>query len=141
MVFQAKATSTQAYSLECDAPLRQEIWENGNDPLPTVQPIQESTSRKDNENLLHTASDHSMGLSINAIISDHILSTLESISQEKLNVNTKKRSNNLQNESSIRENDERFNRTNFFLKDITTCMTHMDSFIPIGTMHSLVQLN
>ena len=82
-----------------------------------------------------------MGLSIHAIISDHIISILESISQEKSNVNTKKRGNNLQNESSIKENDERFNRTHFFLKDIPTSLTYMDSFISIGTMYPLVQLN
>ncbi|CAF1222269.1 unnamed protein product [Rotaria magnacalcarata] len=73
------------------------------------------------------------------VVSDDILSILETSLREKPNV--KKQNKTHQGENSIKENNNRLNRSNFFFKNITTSMTYMDVFISTGTQHPLVQLN
>ena len=85
-----------------------------------------------------TIPDESMNVLPAGVASDHLLLSLRSTITEKST--TKKRNKTLQGESLIKENDERLNRTNFFLKNITTSMTYMDVFISIATMYPLVQL-
>jgi hypothetical protein len=68
------------------------------------------------------------------IASSEVLSVLEITLKEKTN-------KTVLSGNSIRENDERLNRVNFFFKNIRTSMTYMDVFISISTMYPLIQLN
>jgi hypothetical protein len=73
------------------------------------------------------------------VVSDEFISTLESTMKDYPTTNKRKRT--FQNESSIKENDERLNRVNFFFKDIHTSMTYVDIFASIATMYPFIQLN
>jgi hypothetical protein len=86
----------------------------------------------------NTIPDESMNVLPALVASDDLLLLLESSIKEKST--TKKRNKTLQGESFIKSNDERLNRSNFFLKNITTSMTYMDIFISIATMYPLVQI-
>ncbi|CAF1476616.1 unnamed protein product [Rotaria magnacalcarata] len=74
------------------------------------------------------------------VVSDDILSILETTLREKSNV--KKQNKTHQGKNSAKENNDRSNRSNFFcFKNIKTSITCMDVFISIGTQYPLVQLN
>ena len=119
---------------------QQEISENVNRHLSAIRLINDLSSTMNNQqDLIDISPDESMNAFPVGIASNDLLSTLEStfIGEPK----KKKRNRTVQEESSIKENDDRFNRSNFLLKNIGTSMTYMDVFISLATTYPLVQLN
>ncbi|CAF3977159.1 unnamed protein product [Rotaria sp. Silwood1] len=73
-------------------------------------------------------------------IASNNLATLKTTVREESNVEKEKKTP--QGESSVtnKEDNDRFNRANFFLKNITTSMSYIDVFMSIGTQYPFVQL-
>jgi len=129
LTFNPIAASTPFYVVEPDTSPRQAIFKNANHHSENGF-INVSASIKNNEQYLHDVTRA-------GIASKDFHSTLKSTSQAKLNV--KKQKNALQSESSIKENDERLNRTNFYLKDIATFENYVDLFYAIVRIYPFIQ--
>ncbi|CAF1422782.1 unnamed protein product [Adineta steineri] len=80
-----------------------------------------NSTTNNQQNLLSFTTDQSMNISTGGIESNDLLTTMQSILQEKLN--TSKRIKIIRDESFVDEDYDRFNRINFFLKNIATSMT------------------
>jgi hypothetical protein len=133
--------STPVHSIKYNSLSRQAMAENVNH-LSTNRFINVLGSTTNNQQHLLDIDmplDESIDILPGGIASNHLLSILETTLREKSN--TKKQNKTLQGENSVKENNDRLNRSNFFLKNITTHMTYMDIFISIVTMYPLVQLN
>ena len=125
MIFHPRAASTPAHSIEFNKLSGQEMIQNGH--------------HDSNNHLLNETPAESINVLTAGLVSDDILSILETTLREKSNV--RKQNKTHQGENSIKENSDRLNRLTFFFKNITTSMTYMDIFISIGTQYPLVQLN
>ena len=138
-MFHPIAISTPAHLIDYNTSIKQEMSEYVNNlSIDHSINILSSTTNNQQQHSPDTIPDESMNVLPAVVASDHLLLLLESSIKEKST--TKKRNKTLQGESSIKENDERLNRSNFFLKNITTSMTYMDIFISIATMYPLVQI-
>ncbi|CAF4109889.1 unnamed protein product [Adineta steineri] len=73
-----------------------------------------NSTTNNQQNLLSFTTDQSMNISTGGIESNDLLTTMQSILQEKLN--TSKRIKIIRDESFVDEDNDRFNRINFFLK-------------------------
>jgi len=137
-MFHPMAISTPADLIDYHISIKQEMSGYVND-LSIDHSINILSSTTNNQqHSPDTIPDESMNVLPAVVASDHLLLLLESSIKEKST--TKKRNRTLQGESFLKENDERLNRSNFFLKNITTSMTYMDIFISIATMYPLVQI-
>ncbi|UJR06612.1 hypothetical protein I4U23_010896 [Adineta vaga] len=129
LYFQPIAASTQISSNDHHSIIELDMLD-GNHYLIDDVP---SLTTNNEEYISHVTKNEPMDALPAGIISNDFISTLESSIKE--NSTTKKRKRTLQNESSIKENDERLNRVNFFLKDIHTSKTYVDIFASIATMY------
>ena len=77
--------------------------------------------------------------SVIVVASNQPSSIIESTSKDESNKKKRKRTDQI--ESSIKENDDRLNRTNFYLKNITTSKTYLNVFIFIATLFPFTQQN
>lgn len=100
----------------------------------------DSTSPKQqlNENV-NNFEQNDMGGSVNVVESNQSIWIIESTSKDEPTKKKRKRTD--QSENVIKENDDRLNRTNFFLKNITTSKTYLDVFIFIATLFPFTQQN
>jgi len=96
------------------------------------------------ENIKHPETNHTINLadstindSVNGIASSQLLSMMESTLNETSK--TKKRNKTNGNESITKENVDRLNRMNFFLKNIPTSNTYFHAFVSIVNMYPLTQ--
>jgi hypothetical protein len=113
--------STQAYSIYSNTPSRQGLTTNNQ------------------QYLLDITADESMDGLPDEVASSHVASRLETTLRKKANIKTQNKT--LQGTNLIKENTDRLNRANFFLKNISTSMTYMDVFMSIVAKYPLVQLN
>lgn len=125
IIFHPRAASTPAHCIEFYKALGQENFQNGH---------YDSTNH-----LTNVASVEPINVVTSGLVPDDILSILEITLREKSIM--KKQNKTHQDENSMKENNDRLNRSNFFFKNIATSMTYMDIFISIGTQYPLVQLN
>ncbi|CAF4653768.1 unnamed protein product [Rotaria sp. Silwood1] len=138
IMFHPIAISTPAPIIDCNTSIKQDMSGDVNH-LSIDHSINILNSTTNNQqHSPDTIPNESMNVLPAGVASDHLLLSLESTITEKST--TKKRNKTLQGEGLIKENDERLNRTNFFLKNITTSMTYVDVFTSIATMYPLVQL-
>jgi Icc-related predicted phosphoesterase len=140
IIFHPKAISTPIHKIEYNVLPRQEMAENVNRVSRNHVINVLNSTIKNEQHLLDMTPDESIDVDVlsSGIASKDLLSTLETTLREKTNI--KKQKKTLQGENSIKENNDRLNRSNFFLKNIMTSMGYMDIFIAIGTMYPLVQL-
>jgi hypothetical protein len=136
--------STPAHSVEYNTLPRQEMAKNVKhlSTNHSVNVLGSITNNQQHSLDIDMTADESINILPGGIASNHLLSPLETTLREKSNM--KKQNKTLQGEqgeNSNKENNDRLNRSNFFLKNITTSMTYMDIFISIATMYPLVQLN
>ncbi|CAF1048637.1 unnamed protein product [Rotaria sordida] len=138
IMFHPIAISTPANIIDCNTSIKQDMsgYVNHLSIDRSIDILNSTTYNQ--QHSLDTILDESMNVLPAGVASDHLLLSLGSTITEKST--TKKRNKTLQGESLIKENDERLNRSNFFLKNITTSMTYMDVFTSIATMYPLVQL-
>ncbi|CAF4507593.1 unnamed protein product, partial [Rotaria sp. Silwood2] len=139
LIFHPAATSTPAYSVEYNTLRKQEIAENVNH-LSTNHSINVHRSTINNQqHVLNMTPGESMDVLSGRIASNN-LATLETTVREKSNVEKKKKTPEGESSVTNEENKDRFNRVNFFLKNITTSLSYMDVFMSIGTQYPFVQL-
>jgi Ni,Fe-hydrogenase I large subunit len=118
------ATSTPINLIELNSSLKGDIVEDENH-LITNNVIEVMNSNMSNQ--------------ADILISNDVDSKLESTIKEKPYV--QKSNQTVESENSLKENTERLNRSNFYLKNITTSMNYMQVFISIVTKFPLIQLN
>lgn len=136
MIFHPIAASTPAHAIEYATCSTHEINENQKH-LSTNHSFDINNLGSQINNQQHvseTALDTPQAILPSGAASDNILSIPETAVKEKTN-------ETVQSGNSIKDKDERLNRMNFFLKNITTSLTCIDIFTSISRMYPLVQLN
>lgn len=118
------ATSTPINLIELNSSLKGDIVEDENHLI---------------ANNVIEVMDSNMSNQADILISNDVDSKLESTIKEKPYV--QKPNQTVESENSLKENTERLNRSNFYLKNITTSMNYMQVFISIVTKFPLIQLN
>ncbi|CAF2136736.1 unnamed protein product [Rotaria magnacalcarata] len=124
LVLQPVATSTPIHLIELNSSLKGDIVEDENHLI---------------ANNVIEVMDSNMSNQADILISNDVDSKLESTIKEKPYV--QKPNQTVGSENSLKENTERLNRSNFYLKNITTSMNYMQVFISIVTKFPLIQLN
>ncbi|CAF2038053.1 unnamed protein product [Rotaria magnacalcarata] len=124
LVLQPVATSTPIHLIELNSSLKGDIVEDENHLI---------------ANNVIEVMDSNMSNQADILISNDVDSKLESTIKEKPYV--QKPNQTVESENSLKENTERLNRLNFYLKNITTSMNYMQVFISIVTKFPLIQLN
>ncbi|CAF4993856.1 unnamed protein product, partial [Rotaria socialis] len=124
LVLQPVATSTPIHLIELNSSLKGDIVEDENHLI---------------ANNVIEVMDSNMSNQADILISNDVDSKLESTIKEKPYV--QKPNQTVESENSLKENTERLNRSNFYLKNITTSMNYMQVFISIVTKFPLIQLN
>ncbi|CAF1323609.1 unnamed protein product [Rotaria sp. Silwood1] len=139
LIFHPVATSTPAYSVEFNTLRKQEIAENVNHLSTNHSTNVRRSTINNQQHLLNMTPGESMDVLSGRIASNN-LATLKTTVREESNVEKEKKTP--QGESSVtnKEDNDRFNRANFFLKNITTSMSYIDVFMSIGTQYPFVQL-
>lgn len=132
------ATSTPTRTTESHSSTRQDILTNENQ-VPTNQLIELMNSTIDNEVHIDMKPDEPMNMLPVGVASNDLFSKLEVIVREK--VDTQKQNKSVQSGNLTKENADRLNRSNFFVKNIVTSMTYMDVFISITTQYPLAQFS
>ncbi|CAM4966634.1 unnamed protein product [Rotaria socialis] len=112
-------------------------------PFPPIEPTATGDIVEDENHLIANnvieVMDSNMSNQADILISNDVDSKLESTIKEKPYV--QKPNQTVESENSLKENTERLNRSNFYLKNITTSMNYMQVFISIVTKFPLIQLN
>ncbi|CAF4462031.1 unnamed protein product [Rotaria magnacalcarata] len=124
LILQPVATSTPINLIEFNSSLKGDIVEDENHLI--VNGVIEVV-------------DSNMNNQADILISNDVGSKLETTIKEKLYM--QKSNQTVESENSLKENTERLNRSNFYLKNITTSMNYMQVFISIVTKFPLIQLN
>jgi hypothetical protein len=91
------------------------------------------------QNLIDIAPDISINVLTAGVTSNDLVSVLETSLKEKSK--DKNENKTLQSESSIKPDDDRFNRVHFFLKNIATSRTYHDIYVSIKSMYPEVNMN
>ncbi|CAF5068634.1 unnamed protein product [Rotaria magnacalcarata] len=124
LILQPVATSTPINLIEFNSSLKGDIVEDENHLI---------------VNGVIEVMDSNMNNQADLLISNDVGSKLETTIKEKLYM--QKSNQTVESENSLKENTERLNRSNFYLKNITTSMNYMQVFISIVTKFPLIQLN